>query len=179
MIIIFKLTSDQKQILKDWSNRQSDSEYFEWYNRQRKDSEEFNEILEKTKFKEGYDLTLEELYVISDLLTADLGNTALSIKGENSIFEKNDLSIFNARLRNLLFGENKLSERVNSFVTLKGVGIMTVSQFLCLFDHKKYAFFSGYMESVFNKTLLIENNQYEDSKNQSKEEFLLRINTST
>ena len=172
MIRIFKLTAEQKQSLKEWNDRQINIEFIEWHNRQKNNSEKINEILKKTKFKEGKDLKLDELYQISKLLTADLGNTALSIVGESSIFERNGLPLFNTNLRNLLFGKNSLTERVDQFVELIGVGPMTVSQFLCLYDYKKYAFIAGFMEKVFNNSLLFDQNQLETASKQAEREFL-------
>ena len=168
---MFKLRDEQIQELKRWNDAQTDDSYVEWYEGQKSNSEEMRQILRNAKFKEGKALSLDELYRISSLLTDGLGNTALAITGEKSIFEMNPINTFNARLRDLLFGKAPIVDRVDRFIDLKGVGIMTVSQFLCLFDHRKYAFFASFMKDVFDEILSIDEAQLEEAKNQAKREF--------
>jgi len=167
---VFELTEEQIQELKKWNNAQTDDSYFKWYTAQKKNSEEMKQILKDAKFEKGKDLSLDELYHISRLLTEKLGNTALSITGKKSIFEMNPLKRFNARLRNLFFDRAPLVDRVDKFLDLKGVGIMTVSQFLCLFDHFQYAFFANFMRDVFD-SLAMDEIQFEEALTQAKKEF--------
>jgi len=155
--------------LKGWKDAQTDESYLQWYENQKRNSEEIRQILKDAKFNKGKDLSLDELYRISRLLTENLGSTALAITGKKSIFESNPLKTFNARLRNLLFGKAPLVDRVDKFIDLKGVGIMTVSQFLCLFDHRKYAFFANFMQDAF-ELLSIDETQFEEAENQAKKE---------
>jgi DNA polymerase III delta prime subunit len=168
---MFKLTDEQIRKLKGWNDAQTDEGYFLWYDSQKQNSKEIREILQNAKFKEGKDLSLKELYRISRLLTENLGGTALRITGKKSIFEMNPLETVNARLRNLLFGEGSLVERVDKFIDLKGVRIMTVSQFLCLFNHSKYAFFADFMKDVLRSKLSIDETQFKDAEDQAEKEF--------
>jgi len=166
----FKLTEEQIQELRKWKDAQTDESYIKWYEAQQMNSEEMVTILKKASFKKGKDLSVDELYTISRILTENLGNTALAITGKKSIYESNSLRKFNAQLRNLLFSKAPLVDRVDNFIDLKGVGIMTVSQFLCLFDHHKYAFFANFMQDVF-EFLSIDEAQFEEAENQARTEF--------
>lgn len=168
---MFGLTDEQIQELKRWNDAQTDDAYLEWYDEQKSNSEEIRQILADAKFKEGGDLSLDELYNLSSLLRDRLGNTALAITGEKSIFGMNPIKTFNARLRDLLFGKAPIVDRVDKFIGLKGVGIMTVSQFLCLFDYRKYAFFASFMKDVFDEVLSIDEVQFEEAENGAKKEF--------
>jgi len=167
---MFQLTTKQIQELKEWKDAQNDESYLQWYEHQKKNSEAMKLILKKTNFEKGKGLSLDELYEIARLLTERLGNTQLQITGEKSIFESNPLRTFNSHLRGLLFGPMLLVNRVNDFLKLKRVGIMTMSQFLCMFDHHEYPFFANFMKDVF-EFLSIEETQYEDAREQAIKEF--------
>lgn len=103
-------------------------------------------------------------------MTEGLGNTQLQITGAKSIFESNNLRVFNSNLRNLLFGHAPLVERVTDFLKLKRVGIMTMSQFLCMFNHRDYPFFANFMIDVI-ESLSIEESQTDEARKQAKDEF--------
>jgi len=167
---MFHLTAEQIQELKEWKDAQNDESYSQWYEHQKKNSEEMRLILKKASFEKGKNLSLDQLYEISRLLTERLGNTQLQITGEKSIFESNNRRTFNTHLRNLLFGHAPLVSRVNDFLKLNRVGIMTMSQFLCMFDHREYPFFANFMIDVF-EFLSIEEKQFEEAKKQAKREF--------
>jgi len=166
---MFKLTDEQLRELRKWKDAQSDESYLRWYERQKRNSEEMNRIIRDKHFKKT-DLRLASLYQISRLLTEHLGNTQLQIRGEKSIFESNHLKSFNEKLRNLFFGHEPLADRVNEFLKLKRVGIMTMSQFLCMFNHKEYPFFANFMKDVF-EFLSLEEPQFEEARKQAIEEF--------
>lgn len=167
---MFKLTDEQIQELINWKNAQGDESYIQWYEQQKRNSEAMKLILKKANFEKGKDLSLDELYEIAHLLTDRLGNTQLQITGDTSIFKSNPIKAFNSNLRSLLFGYNPLVDRVNDFLKLKRVGIMTTSQFLCLFNHKEYPFFANFMKDVFD-FLSIEETQYEEAREQAIKEF--------
>jgi len=167
---MFNLTNEQIQELKKWKNAQNDERYFQWYEDQKKNSKDVRFILQKANFEKDKDLSLEELYRIGRLLTQNLGNTQLQITGEKSIFESNQLRTFNTQLRNLLFGHSPLVDRANDFLKLKRVGIMTLSQFLCMFNHREYPFFANFMKDVF-EFLSVEETQFEEARMQARREF--------
>lgn len=167
---MFKITDEQTQELKKWKDAQNDEDYFRWYESQKKNSEDMKGIMKKANFENGEDLSLEEFYRISRLLTENLGNTQLQITGEKSIFESNNRRTFNSQLRNLLFGHTPLVDRVNDFLKLKRVGIMTMSQFLSMFNHREYPFFANFMKDVF-EFLSIEETQFEEAREQARTEF--------
>jgi len=167
---MFKLTAEQTQELEKWATAQSDENYSQWYEDQKKNAEDIKLILRKAAFENGKNLSLAELYEIARLLRENLGNRQLQITGEKSIFESNSLEDFNSHLRNLLFGQSPLVKRVNDFLKLKRVGIMTMSQFLCKFNHQEYPFFADFMSEVF-EFLSLEETQFEEAKTQAITEF--------
>jgi Holliday junction resolvase-like predicted endonuclease len=167
---LFKLADEQIEELKRWKSAQNDERYFHWYEDQKKNSEEIRQILREADFEKGNNLSLEEFYRISRLLTENLGNTQLKITGEKSIFESNNLKTCNKKLWNLLFGRSPLIDRVDNFLGLKRVGIMTMSQFLCMFNHREYPFFANFMIDVFD-FLSLEETQLEKARKQAKREF--------
>jgi len=167
---MFQLSAEQKQELEKCHRAQNDESYQQWYEQQKKNSESMRSILNKTDFEKGKDLPLDELYEIARLLTEYLGGTQLRITGDTSIFKSNPLRTFNSNLRNLLFGQVPLVDRVNNFLKLNRVGIMTMSQFLCMFNHKEHPFFGNFMKDAFD-VLSLKEEQYEDARRQAKQEF--------
>jgi len=151
---MFELTKEQISTLKDFlTNMLQDEGYDKWYLGQKRSSEEMKQILGKMDFEAGTDLSLERLCEIGELLLEGLGNTALTIAkkmGKHSMFKTNNLKLFNAKLRDLLFSTENLVKRVDGFVDLKYVKIQTVSQFLCKFDAKEYPFYADYMDKAFD-----------------------------
>jgi hypothetical protein len=112
---------------------------------------------------------------VAGLLLVGLGNTSLGIRGEYSPFESNKISIFNTKLRNLLYSSDDLGQRVDDFLDLKFVGVQTVSQFLCKYDCAKYAFFARYMLDVFQR-ISMDETQLLDARRQAEQEFKLGSN---
>ena len=170
---MFKLTQKQIDTLQKFAKECAKAgDLVEWHEGQRRSSQEIRQILENTGFREGADLSLNDLYQIGKLLTVGLGSTVLSIKGKFSPFEANDLKEVNVKLRRLLYATEDLPERVDSFLDLKFVGIQTVSQFLCKFDYEKYPFFADYMRTVF-EYLSIDESQYKEANMEAEREFVL------
>ncbi len=170
---MFNLTKEQLQILREFAaDHTADQDFVEWHQEQKKSSDDFKKILKERKFDQGGDLSPDELYEVGRLLSVGLGSTVLGMRGKYSPFEANDAKAFNARLRDMLYSSEDLGHRIDNFLDMRYVGVQTVSQFLCKFDHEKYPFFANYMLSVF-EYLLIDEAQRIDARRQADQEFKL------
>jgi len=173
---VFKLTQEQIETLQKFAIEYATNQAnIEWHQEQKESSNEMKQILTDINFNAGGELSLDELYKLGKLISVGLGSTVLGIKGKYSMFEANDIKIFNERLRDLLYLSRDLAERVDNFLDLKYVGIQTVSQFLCKFDYEQYPFFAKYMLNVFDY-LSIEEPQLREGGKQAEQEFGLGSN---
>jgi hypothetical protein len=153
----------------------TDQNFIEWHQNQKGSSDEMMKILKKRDFNVAGELSLDELNELGRLLSVGLGSTVLGIRGKYSMFEANDIKVFNGKLRDMLFSSGDLAQRVDSFLDMKYVGVQTVSQFLCKFDYKNYPFFAHYMLAVFDN-LSIDEHQRMEARKQAEQEFNLEVN---
>lgn len=170
MYPIFRMTQKQIEALRKYKSELEIERNVAWHEGQIVSSEIFREVLAGAGFEKGNDLSLGELRELGEQLREGLGSTALAVKGSTSMFEANDLKVFNERMRDLLYSEGNLPDRVDAFIDLKYVGLQTVGQFLRKFDYEKYPFVAYFMLDVF-EALSITENQLEEARQQSIAEF--------
>jgi len=172
---MFKLTNEQIDEINRFKIILQEPKLLEWYENEKQFTIDLNIFLKKKRFSKGYDLKLEDFYYISQKIVDLFGNTQLSIRGERSVFESNDIITFNNSLRNLYYGKSSLVERVEEFLNNKRVGITTMSQLLLVKNHQEYPYFSNFMRDVF-EWLNIDSDQYKEIEAQAKKEFNISKN---
>ncbi len=131
---VFSFTSEQKDNLKNWKAFLDTEQAQGWAVEEKEAIDSIHNILEQTGFKKGNNLKPQEFDFIFHHMKALINNRALA----RNLYEDNGLTEFNSRLRNLLFSNDSLAERVNQFLELKKVGLLTVSHFLCAFSPTEY-----------------------------------------
>ena len=167
---MFELNSDQIEEIRRFKNVLGNPTFIEWYENQQRFSEELNRMLRNRNFDKGNDLSLDDLYHISEGIVRLIGNVQLAIRGKRSTFESNDLTDFNKTLRELLYGKSSFPQRVETFLRNKRVGIATMSQFLMVFKHEEYPYFGNFMNDVFD-WLGIDADQHEEAAKHAEKEF--------
>ncbi len=131
---IFSFTSEQKDNLKKWKAFLDSEQAQGWATEEREAIDSIHNILEQTGFKEGNNLKPQEFDSIFHHMKALINNRSLA----RNLYEDNGLDDFNSRLRRLLFSSDSLADRVNQFLELKRVGLLTVSHFLCASSPTEY-----------------------------------------
>lgn len=130
----FSFTPEQKDNLERWKAFLNSEQAQKWAVDEKEAIESIHNILKQARFEEGDDLTSQELDYIFHHMRELINNRSLA----RNLYEDNALTNFNSRLRTLLFSSKPLVERVNQFLELKRVGILTVSHFLCAFSPTEY-----------------------------------------
>lgn len=136
---MFSLTPEQKDHLTQWKKLLEGEQAQEWIRDEKAATESIHRILEKAGFREGNDLTSGELDAVFHQMRELINNRVLA----RNLYEDNGLANFNSKLRQLFVGNEPLADRVNQFLGLKRVGILTVSHFLCAFDPREYPEITG------------------------------------
>ena len=131
---IFSFTPEQKDKLSQWKGLLESKQAQEWARDESEAVESIHDILKKTGLKEGNDLTAEQLDDLFHQMRQLINNRAIA----SNLYSDNGLVNFNLRLRRLFFSNEPLAERVDQFIGLRGVAILTVSQFLCGLDSREY-----------------------------------------
>ena len=131
---VFSFTPEQKANLEKWRAFLDSEQAKQWDTWEKKAVESLHTILEESGFREGNDLSEEQLDNVFHYVRWLMSNQALT----RNLYEKNGLANFNSRLRKLFFGSEPLAKRVDQFVELSGVGVPTVAQFLCALDPSEY-----------------------------------------
>jgi len=131
---VFSFTPEQKANLEKWKVFLDTEQARAWAIEEKEAIESIHNILKQEKFEEGNDLTPEKLDSIFHQMRNLINNRALA----RNLYEDNGITNFNSKLRQLLFSNKPLAKRVNQFLGLKRVGIVTVSQFLCAIDPSAY-----------------------------------------
>lgn len=131
---VFSFTPEQKANLEKWKGFLDSEQAQRWAIEEKEAIESIKNIFQQAGFGEGHDLSAEQSDEVFHLMKKLINNRTLNKK----LYEDNELINFNPRLRMLLFGSKPLVERVNRFLELKGVGILTVSHFLCAFSPTEY-----------------------------------------
>jgi len=129
----FNLTQEQIETLEECKKYRYDSEVQKWRQEELDAVKNFNDILQETNFQEN-DLSGTQLDQLFKEMRKIVNNRALA----RNLYETNGLETFNKALRELLYGESALAERVDQFLDLQGVGKTTVSQFLCIHEPMEY-----------------------------------------
>ena len=93
-------------------------------------------ILNADKFKNGEDLSPEQLDELFRSMKWFSANRNLS----NLLYRTNGLEGFNAQLRSLIHGTAPFANRVDNFFKLQLIGIQTMSQFLVAANTREYPF---------------------------------------
>ncbi len=130
----FEFTDEQKEKLLSWKSNLDTDRAKHYLDGELQAIQSIRSILIDSTFKDGADMTSGELDNVFKLMKKIAWNRALA----RNLYEKNGLEEFNKKLRILLFGKEPLQDRINEFVKLKGVHEVTMSHFLCAFDHTKY-----------------------------------------
>lgn len=130
----FSFTPEQKANLEKWGALLNTEQARRWAASEKAAIESIHNILKQARFEEGNDLTSEELDSTFHQMRELINNRSLA----RNLYEDNGIVNFNSRLRQLFFSSEPLANRVNEFLKLKRVGILTVSHFLCAFDPSAY-----------------------------------------
>ncbi len=130
---LFSFTQEQKGNLQRWKAF-LDTDEAKWTIAAKESINSIHAILEQSGFEKGNDLPAEQLDKIFHNMRDIILNQALT----RNLYDKNGIVKFNSRLRKLYFGNEPSAERINQFIELRGIGIITVSQFLCTLDPNKY-----------------------------------------
>jgi len=166
---VFTLTQRQIEALLKYKGELDAEDLEYWHYEQMVKSQDIKKMLTERDFQNGKDLSMDELHTLGDLVEYGLGSPALKVRGQTSMFEVNDLSLLNERLRKLLYSKENLAERINDFLALKYVRLHTASQFLCKFNPEEYAFAARFMHDVFRR-LSIDGDQLEKARSQAMKE---------
>ncbi len=131
---VFSFTLEQKTNLEKWKAFLESEQAHKWARDEKEAIESIHNILKQARFEEGNDLTPEKLDSMFHEMRELINNRSLA----RTLYEDNGIANFNSRLRRLLFSSESLAERVNQFLELKRVGMLTVSHFLCAFSPTEY-----------------------------------------
>ena len=131
---VFSFTPEQKTNLEKWKAFLDTERARTWAIEEKEAIESIHNILKQARFEEGNDLTPEKLDSMFHEMRELINNRSLA----RNLYEDNGIANFNSRLRRLLFSSESLAERVNQFLELKRVGMLTVSHFLCAFSPTEY-----------------------------------------
>ena len=131
---VFSFTPEQEANLEKWKAFLDSEQAKQWAIWEKEAIESIHNILKQARFEEGNDLTPEKLDSMFHEMRELINNRSLA----RNLYEDNGIANFNSRLRRLLFSSESLAERVNQFLELKRVGMLTVSHFLCAFSPTEY-----------------------------------------
>lgn len=161
--VTFKFTSEQEASLQRWKGYLSSQQAQEWARDEKDAIDSIRTIFAQAGFKQGNDLPSKVLDEIFQQMRRLIWNRSLTIK----LYEENGLSKFNSGLRRLLYGEESLADRVDQFLKLRNVGILTVSQFLCAYSPTEYPELSSQTVGVMG----LDSTQMESAYRQALEEY--------
>lgn len=139
-------SQDQIENMKSWKNSLQTELALGWKAEEDRAEEQIHLLLESKNFlKEGV-LAAEDLDQVFHLMRNFSSNRALS----KLLYIDNGLDTFNQKLKELYYGETPFPKRVDSFFSLKGIGMQTLSQFLLALDSKNYPLLSSQTKEVLN-----------------------------
>ena len=136
--MVFAFTKEQIENLKSWKPGLETEEAKTWTREEDQAELTISKLFETARFKEGNDLTPEQLDKYFHILRYFSNNRSLS----NLLYRKNGIKQFNHALRFLLYSEEPIHARIEEMFKLKGIGVQTVSQFLMASDSSKYPLIS-------------------------------------
>lgn len=131
---IFKFTSEQESALQKWKGYLYSQQAQQWEKDEKEAVDIIRAIFNQADFEKGNDLNPEQLDEIFRQMRRLIWNRSLT----SNLYEGNGLTNFNSRLRKLLFSKEPLAIRVDQFLQLHHVGILTLSQFLCVYSPTEY-----------------------------------------
>jgi len=155
----FRFTPDQIENLKAWKNSLNTEEARNWATREAEAEARTSKVLSSSEFKDGKDLTAEELDDLFSWMKMYSANRNLS----NLLYKKNDIGEFNGKLRNLIHGIAPFPERMNEFFKMYGIGIQTFSQFLVASDTRKHPFVTSQTKASIVISSEQDQTAYEDA----------------
>ena len=158
-MIKFQFTPDQVENLKSWRNSLNTQEARDWAARESEAEAHTSKVLDSPDFKDGRDLTPDELDDLFGWMKWYSANRNLS----NLLYKKNDIGEFNAKLRNLIHGAAPFPERVNDFFKLSLIGLQTCSQFLVASDTRKHPFVTSQTKDSIGISSEQDQAAYEDA----------------
>jgi hypothetical protein len=161
MPIIF--TPEQIENLKLWKNQLQGDQGKEWMDSDAEAEGKIQYLLSKTNFKDGNDLSADEIDEFFRVIKTFARNRNLT----NLLYTHIGLKEFNRLLRNLYYGEEKFAKRIDDFFLVKGIGTQTLSQFLVAFDPQKFPFITSQTKEILN----LEAQQVESARNEAIARF--------
>lgn len=130
----FDFTTEQKANLHKWKDLLRTEPAQVWHVENMEAIESIQSILKEAGFEGGNDLTEDQLSRIFHEMRILVNNRTLA----RNLYEDNGLSTFNFALRKLLFASEPLVERINQFLKLRRVGLVTVSHFPCALSPREH-----------------------------------------
>lgn len=140
----FSFTQEQESDLQKWKGYLYSQQAQEWDQDEKEALDTVKNIFEEVGFEKGKDINPELFDEIFRQMRRLIWNRSLT----SNLYEENGLSNFNSKLRKLLFSPEPLATRVDQFLKLHYVGILTVSQFLCAYSPTEYPELSSQTVSV-------------------------------
>ncbi len=141
-----ELTAEQITDLKTWKKYLETDQARTWISEEQEAMDHLQALLHDKAFEKGTDLTPPQLDDLFGYVRTISANRALS----NLLYRTIGVEKFNSLLRELYFGKTPFVERVDDFLSQKGIGPQTISQFLVAFDSKEYPFFTGPTKDMLN-----------------------------
>lgn len=151
----FIFTQNQTDTLTDCRRYLEDPNLQNWYQEQLEEAQTIQELFRDSGFPNN-DLTEDQIDEIFRWMKKICNNRALA----RNLYEVNGLDRFNQGLRELLFGESSLVERMDQFLDLVGVGKATLSHFLYVFKPNEFPVATPQMSSVLD----IQSNQRREAE---------------
>lgn len=139
-----ELTEDQERIVQRCIEHKETSEVSDWHQTGIARCNTYQQILKAADFRNS-NLSADQF---EDLFREMrwINNRALS----RNLYESNGLEEFNTKLRALFFGESSLAKRIDQFSELVGIGKMTLTQFLFMYDPMQYAIVTNGTRNALN-----------------------------
>ncbi len=130
--------------LLDWKQYLLREDIRNWNNNTMKAEIEFQKMLEVVQFKAGGNFNYSHFKKMFEYMRRYSRNIGL----QDKLFS--DLDFFNKKLRRLYYGEMEFPDRVEEFLSIKGIGNHTLSQFLVLFNPKEYPIITEPMKEMLD-----------------------------
>ncbi len=160
----FELNEEQIDNLKAKKVLLNNSDAQEWAREFDSAHLEFINVLTENNFEQGTDLTEAEIDQLFKTMRKMAHNRSLTL----ARIKQNGLDEFNKALRFLLYGNDQIAKRVDSFMGLKKVGDFTTSHFLYAFDPEKFC-----LNSLVRDRIDISADQVQTAMENAMEEYAL------
>jgi hypothetical protein len=130
----FSFTPEQVEKLHQWKSALQKDEAKEWSKREEQAERNVQSIFSRTNFQLGGELKPDDFDELFRLMKHFSRNRNLS----NLLYRQAGVKQFNDLLRNLYWGKDDFSRRIDKMFDQKGIGIQTVSQFLLALNSREY-----------------------------------------